>query len=117
LEKHSERFRGDAHFPKEEQTMKRITAYVNTLRVHWLVEALETIGVSEIMVTEYFSPMSRISRFELLCEDHAVEKVQSIIHRIGTTGIPVDHFFAVLDFDPNAPSKLPVGQRMSRLEG
>jgi len=97
--------------------MKKITAYVNPLRVHWLIEELEAIGINEIMVIEYFAPVSKISRFELLCEDQTVERVRRIIDKIGTTGAPGDHFIAVTDFDPNVPSKLPLGQRMSRLEG
>ena len=97
--------------------MKKITAYVNTLRVHWLVEELEAIGIREIMVTEYFSPSSQISRLELCCEDQAAEKVRAIVHRVGTGGSPCDHFFEVTDFDPNATSKLPLGKRMTRLEG
>lgn len=96
--------------------MKKITAYVNTLRVHWLVEELEAAGIKEIMVTEFFSPLSKISRMELACEDDKVETVRSIVHRIGTTEAAGDHLFVVTDFDPNAPSKLPIGRRMSRLE-
>jgi nitrogen regulatory protein PII len=96
--------------------MKKVTTYVNTIRVHWLVEELEGAGIKEIMVTEYFSPLSKISRLELACEDDKVETVRSIVHRIGTTGAPGDHLFVVTDFDPDTPSKLPVDRRMSRLE-
>ncbi|MCL4551106.1 MAG: hypothetical protein M1495_21355 [Bacteroidetes bacterium] len=71
--------------------MKKITAYVNTTRVHWLVEELQALGVEEIEVTEYFKPRSQISRFELSCEDNLVEKVRAIVHRIGTCGQAADH--------------------------
>lgn len=54
--------------------MKKITAYVNTTRVHWLVEELQSLGVEEIEVIECFKPLSQISRFELSCEDYLVEK-------------------------------------------
>lgn len=96
--------------------MKKITAYVNTNRVHWLVEELSSAGIGEIMVTEFFSPTSVISRMELLCEDADVERIRSLIHRLGTTGSPCDHFFAVSDFDPMRPGRIPLGRRMSRLE-
>lgn len=96
--------------------MKKITAYVNTMRVHWLVEELEAVGIQEIVVTEYFKPLSQISRFELLCEENMVEKIWKIIHRIGTNGSCADHFLEIYDFDPNQPSKLPLGERISPLE-
>lgn len=75
--------------------MKKITAYVNTTRVHWLVEELQTLGVEEIEVTEYFKPLSQISRFELSCDDNIVEKVRAVVHRIGTCGKSADHAFFV----------------------
>ncbi|MFA4924526.1 MAG: hypothetical protein WC557_10070 [Ignavibacteriaceae bacterium] len=75
--------------------MKKITAYVNTTRVHWLVEELQTLGVQEIKVTEYFKPLSQISRFELSCDDHLVENVRAIVHKIGTCGQAADHAFFV----------------------
>jgi hypothetical protein len=68
---------------------------VNTTRVHWLVEELQAIGVQEIEVTEYFKPFSQISRFELSCDDNLVEKVRSIVHKIGTCGQVPDHAFFV----------------------
>lgn len=71
--------------------MKKITAYVNTTRVHWLVEELQAVGIEEIEVTETFKPLSQISRFELSCEDNKVEKVREIVHRIGTCGQAVDN--------------------------
>lgn len=75
--------------------MKKITAYVNTTRVHWLVEELQTLGVQEIEVTEYFKPLSQISRFEFSCEDNLVENVRTVVHKIGTCGQAVDHAFFV----------------------
>lgn len=75
--------------------MKKITAYVNTIRVHWLVEELQALGIEEIEVTEYFKPLSQISRFELSCEDKLVEKVSAVVHKIGTCGGSADHAFFV----------------------
>lgn len=75
--------------------MKKITAYVNTTRVHWLVEELQALGVQEIEVTEYFKPLSQISRFELSCNDNLVESIRSIVHKIGTCGNAPDHAFFV----------------------
>lgn len=97
--------------------MKKITAYVNTLRVHWLVEELQAIGVAEIMVTEFFSPRSQISRLQLICADDAVEDIRKVIHKIGTNGDCLDHIVEVRDFDPKEPSRFPLGSRVSRLEG
>ncbi len=96
--------------------MKKITAYINTIRVHWLVEELESIGINEIMVTEYFSPSSKISRMELLAQDDAVDNIRKIIHRIGTTGAEADHSLFVEDYDPTLPSQIPMGKRTSKLE-
>lgn len=96
--------------------MKKITAYVNTLRVHWLVEALEAMGTREIMVTEYFSPSSKISRMELLVQDEAAEAARKIIHQLGTTGEPGNHCIFIEDYDPNLPSQIPLGKRTSKLE-
>lgn len=96
--------------------MKRVVAYVNTLRVHWLVEELQKIGISEIMVMEYFAPLSQISRFEFLCEEAMVESMQSIVHRIGTAGNPPDHFVDVTDFDQRAFDDVPLGRRICILE-
>lgn len=96
--------------------MKKITAYVNTVRVHWLVEALQNRGVSEIMAAEYFRPTSQISRLEFFCEDAAVASVKTIIRRIGTTGVVTDQSVTVQNYDPALPSQIPVGKRMSRLQ-
>lgn len=79
--------------------MKKITAYVNTTRVHWLVEELQTLGIEEIMATEYFKPMSQISRLELSCEDHLVEDVRAIVHKIGSRGEAGDHAFFVYSLE------------------
>lgn len=96
--------------------MKRVTAYVNTTRVHWLVEELQAAGVNDMRVIEHFSPMSQISRLQLLCEDELVGNVRDIIRRLGTTGSRPDFDVAVSDFDPDLPSQIPMGQRMSVLE-
>ena len=96
--------------------MKKITAYVNTVRVHWLVEELEAMGIEEIMVTEYFSPSSKISRMELLAQDDAIEMVREIIHRVGTTGGAGDHSLFIEEYDPSLPSQIPLGKRTSKLE-
>lgn len=97
--------------------MKKITAYVNTVRVHWLVEELQAIGVAEIMVTEFFVPRSQISRLELVCADDAVEDVRRVIHKIGTNGGRPDHYLEVKDFGSNEPSHFLLGRSVSRLEG
>jgi nitrogen regulatory protein PII len=87
--------------------MKKVTAYINTVRVHWLVEELQKIGIDEIMVTEYFKPISQISRLELRCGNNWVEQVRDIVHRIGTTGNPGDHYFDVKELDDNNGSIFP----------
>jgi nitrogen regulatory protein PII len=96
--------------------MKKVIAYVNTIRVHWLVEELEAAGIKEIMVTEYFSPSSQISRLELLSQDSVVERVREIVHRVGTTGSAGDHCFFLEEYDPDLPSQMPLGKTASRLE-
>ena len=100
---------GGAHHVSE-KAMKKVTAYVNTLRVHWLVEELETLGIQEILVTEYFKGASRISRVELLCDDILVERVREIIHLVGTRGEPADHFFEVEDVQPSSKSLSQIGR-------
>ncbi|TAK62706.1 MAG: hypothetical protein EPO24_04755 [Bacteroidetes bacterium] len=97
--------------------MKRIVVYVNTMRVHWLVEALQAIGINEIMVNEYFKQYSQASRFQFLCEDCLVERARELVHQIGTSGTAADHYFGVFDYDPTIPSLLPLGQQVSPLEG
>lgn len=96
--------------------MKKITAYVNTMRVHWLVEELVAAGVKEIRVIEHFSPTSQVSRLQLCCEDDLVDKLREIIRRLGSSGSPPDYDVAVSDFDPALPSQIPIGKRMSVLE-
>lgn len=96
--------------------MKKITAYINTMRVHWLVDELEATGITEIMVTEYFSPSSKISRMELFAKDEAVDQVREMIHRVGTTGEPGDHSLFIEEYDPKLPSQIPLGKRTSKLE-
>ena len=85
--------------------MKKITAYVNTLRVQHLMEELSALGVRELKVKDYFSPFPKISYMKLLCEDDKVEKVRSVIDRIGATGTACDHCFRITDFDPGAPTQ------------
>lgn len=96
--------------------MKKIKAYVNTTRIHWLVEELQRLGIEEILVREYFSPSSRISCMELLTVDDMVEKVRSVIHQLGTNGEPVDYFIHIEDFHHNPSTSQTRGQRMSPLE-
>lgn len=96
--------------------MKRIKIYVNTTRVHWLVEEFQKLGIEEIFVREYFSPNSQISCLELLCQEHSVESVRKIAHTTGTNGGPVDHFFHVEDFDASNSTARPPGHRMSPLD-
>lgn len=80
------------------------------------MEELETTGIKEMMVTEYFSPSSKISRMELLAHDGTVETVREIIHRVGTTGEAGDHSLFVEEYDPSLPSQIPLGKRTSKLE-
>lgn len=96
--------------------MKKITAYVNPVRVHWLVEELEAIGIHEIMVTEYFSQLSRISRFIFICSDDSVKQASHLIHLIGSNGAPGDHFIDVKEFQPKALDVPSMGMRISPLE-
>ncbi len=91
--------------------MKKVTAYINTLRVHWLVEELQKIGIEEIKVTEYFRPTSQISLLELKCGNHWVDKVRKLVHEIGTTGIEADHYFAVQDLEDDDELFTPNGLR------
>lgn len=78
--------------------MKTIKAGVNTTRVHWLVEELQTLGIQDIIVTEHFKPLSQISHMMLVCDDYKVSDVKRIIHKIGTCGNAVDHYVFVEDF-------------------
>ncbi|MBI5473556.1 MAG: hypothetical protein HY961_14550 [Ignavibacteriae bacterium] len=97
--------------------MKKVTAYVNTMRVHWLVEELQAAGIGEIIVTEHFKPLSQISRIELLCEERMVRAVKSIVHRLGSTGgSPPDHDIVVSNHDPQRLQLLPMTTRLDELE-
>lgn len=96
--------------------MKRVTAYVNTTRVHWLAEELVASGVKQIRVVEHFSPTSQISRLQLCCEEDLVDEAKRVIRRLGSTGSPPDFDMVVSEFQPDAPGRIPVGQRMSVLE-
>lgn len=62
----------DEHDRVSENCTKKITAYVNTYRIHWLIEELQNKGVNGIMVTEFFRPNSQISKDEFLCNDEDV---------------------------------------------
>lgn len=81
--------------------MKRITAYVNTTRIHWLVEELQAKGINEIMVLEFFRPDSQISKLEFFCVENQIDDLRPLIHNIGTCGKPVDHLFIVNEIDPD----------------
>jgi len=96
--------------------MKLITAYVSTVRIHWLAESLQDLGVKEMKVTEYFSPMSRISRMQLICTDDKVQDVIKTVHKTGTTGESADHLVHVGEFvdDPDL-AQMP-GSRISVLD-
>ena len=96
--------------------MKKITAYVNTLRIHWLVEKLQEIGIEEIVVTEHFKPLSQISRMILQCKDDEVDGVREIIHRYGSTGKLPDHAIHVDHVKSRQPSQFLLGRRLSYLE-
>jgi hypothetical protein len=92
---------------QEKNKPKKITAYVNTIRIHWLVEELYKEGIQEIMVTEYFRPNSQISKFEFFCEENQTEDLRSLIHNIGTCGKPADHLFLVKDVEGKPKSIFP----------
>ncbi|MFA5833937.1 MAG: hypothetical protein WDA22_10730 [Bacteroidota bacterium] len=96
--------------------MKRVTTYINTLKVSRLAEELIAAGIKEIRVIEHFSPTSQISRLQLYCEYDLVDKVREIIRQHGSNGSPPSYDVAVSDFDPDLPSQIPIGKRMSVLE-
>ncbi|MBK6912473.1 MAG: hypothetical protein IPJ03_19080 [Ignavibacteriales bacterium] len=87
--------------------MKKVTAHINTIRVHWIVEELQKIGVQEIMVTEYFRPNCQISKVEFLCEDHDVNEIRDVIHTAGTIGISVDHSIDICEIEGKVKSIFP----------
>ena len=85
--------------------IKKVTAYVNTIRIHWLVEELQKIGINEIMVSEFFRPNCQISKFEFFCSEALIDEVKSIVHKIGTCGNAADHLFIVSEIDPEKSGK------------
>lgn len=87
--------------------MKRITAYVSTTRIHWLVEELQSRGINEILVTEFFRPNSQISKLEFFCEEKLIEELRCLIHSIGTCGKSADHLFFVKEIEGNTKSIFP----------
>lgn len=97
--------------------MKKVTAYINITRIHWLVEELQSMGIDEAMVTEYYKPLSQVARLELLCQDAEVANVKAIIHRVGTTGgPPPDHDIIVSQHDTQRVRLLPMTIRLDPLE-
>jgi len=82
--------------------MKKITAYVNGLRIQQLMKELQALGIREMSVTEYVSSIPKISHLGLMCDDREVEIVRSVIDRIGATGTACDHCFRATDVSPNA---------------
>lgn len=78
--------------------MKTIKAGVNTIRVHWLVEELQALGIQDISVTEHFKPLSQISEMTFVCDDYKVSDVKRVIHKIGTCGNAVDNYVFVNDY-------------------
>lgn len=96
--------------------MKLVTAYVNTVRIHWLAESLEAIGIREMRVTEYFSPTSKISKLQLLCAEDLVDDVTRTVHTNGTAGEPVDHLVHVEEFEFDTSRTIPPGSWTSILD-
>jgi hypothetical protein len=96
--------------------MKKVITYVNSARVHNLIEELGKVGILQMVVTEYFTPNSQISRFIFLCHEEIVALTREIVRRVGTSGDPSDHFFEVQDFDPQHPGTFLYGQRIHILE-
>lgn len=86
--------------------LKKITAYVNTKRIHWLVEELQKQQINEIMVTEFFRPNCQISKFEFYCKEEEIDNLRTIIHKIGSTGA-ADHLLFIKDVDSNLGSIFP----------
>lgn len=82
--------------------MKKITAYVNGLRVQDLMKELQELGAREMSVIEYVSSIPKISHLGLLCDDREVEIVRSVIDRIGATGTACDYCFRATDVTPGA---------------
>lgn len=96
--------------------MKRVTTYVSPLKTLLLISEFGYQDIAEIKVVAYFKPLSEISKIDLLCEESAVQRVQEIIHRFGSTnGLP-DHMIFVTEFKPRQTDPLEVGKRMGRLD-
>lgn len=85
-----------------------VTAHINTLRVHWLVEELQNRGIAEIKVTEYFRPHCQISRVEFICENKAREDIRAIVHQLGTNGNSIDHTIDFKDAGEKVRSIFPL---------
>lgn len=87
--------------------LNRVVAYVNTTRIHWLVEELQKIGINEIMVSEFFRPNCQISKVEFFCEEKLVEEARCLIHKIGNSGKSADHLFFIYKIEGNEKSIFP----------
>ncbi|OGU77476.1 MAG: hypothetical protein A2V93_00265 [Ignavibacteria bacterium RBG_16_34_14] len=85
--------------------LKRVAAYVNTTRIHWLVEELQKRNINEILATEFFRPNSQISKLEFFCEENQINDLRQLIHSIGTCGKSADHLFIVKEVDPDKSGK------------
>lgn len=81
--------------------MKKVVAYINTYRVHWIVDELQKIGIDDISIYQRFKPLSQISRIEFLCKNEDTDIVHSIIQNIGNNGNPSDHFIEIFDHSDN----------------
>lgn len=77
--------------------MKKVVAYINTLRVHWVVDELLMVGIDDISVYQHFKPLSQISRLELKCDSDKVEAVNGIIRTVGTNGNVSDQLVEIYD--------------------
>lgn len=86
---------------------KAVTAYVNTTRIHWLVEELQKKGIKEIMVSEFFRPDSQISKLEFYCAAIEAESICEVIKKVGTNGNAPDYYFSVNDIAGNPESIFP----------
>ena len=78
--------------------LKRVTAYIDTLRVHWLSQAMADLDVEEIMVTEYFKPLSQTSRIQVLCNESLASAIVAVIREVGCSSRPGPIFVEVSDF-------------------
>lgn len=96
--------------------MKKIIAYMNTASVQPLVEGLGRTGIRTMVVTEYYTPLSRVSRFIILCEDAMVGEPEGILRRTGARGDPPGRYIEVQDFDPRLDGTAYEGSAEHRLE-